>query len=88
MIDATKLFNGKDCIMKKFIQLSLVFILMFVLFQAVSGGSAASPSSVGSNAATHISSPASTPGEGVQMAACLVRIKDVICVLPNVGWNS
>jgi hypothetical protein len=88
MIDATKLFNGKDCIMKKFIQFSLVIIFVFVLFQAVSGGSAVSPGNVGSQAASHISSPASTSVEGVQMAACFIHITGVICVQPNVGWNS
>jgi hypothetical protein len=88
MTDATKLFNGKDYIMKKFTQLSLVLILVFVLFQAVSAGSVVSPSNIGSHAATHISSLASTSVEGVQMAACLVHITGVICVQPNVGWNS
>jgi len=74
--------------MKKFIQLSLVLILVFVLFQAVSGGSVVTPGNVGSHAATHISSPVSTSVEGVQTAACLVHIAGVICVQPNVGWNS
>jgi glutamate synthase domain-containing protein 3 len=74
--------------MKKFIQLSLVLILVIVLFQAVSGGSAVSPGNVGAHTATHISSPASTSVEGIQMAACLIHIAGVICVQPNVGWNS
>jgi hypothetical protein len=74
--------------MKKITQLSLVLILVFVLFQAVSGGSMVSPGNVGSHTATHISSPASTSVEGVQMAACLIHSTGVICVQPNVGWNS
>lgn len=74
--------------MKKFVQILLVVVLVFVLFQAVTGGSLISSGTVGSSAASHVSSAANTSSEGVQMAACLVRIKDVICVRPNVGWNS
>lgn len=74
--------------MKKFIQISLVIVLMFVLFQAVAVGSVNSSGTVSSGTASHVSPTVNTATEGVQMAACLVRIKGVICVQPNVGWNS
>lgn len=72
--------------MKKFIQILLVVVLVFVLFQAVTGGSLISSGMSDSNAN---SSALSASAEDVQMAAeCLVRVKGVICVRPNVGWNS
>lgn len=74
--------------MKKLIQLALVVVLVVVLFQAVAGVSVVSSSSLGSNAASSISSPVDASAQGVQMATCLVRVKGVICVRPNVGWNS
>jgi hypothetical protein len=74
--------------MKKFIQLSLVVILVFVLFQAVSDGSTISSRTGSSNMAGHVASSANISVEGVQMASCLVYVKPVICVQPNVGWNS
>jgi hypothetical protein len=86
MIDITKLFNGKEEIMKKFIQILLVVVLIFALFQAVTGRSLISSGMSDSNAN---SSALSTSAEDVQIAAeCLVRVKGVICVRPNVGWNS
>ena len=74
--------------MKKFIQISLIAVLVFVLLQAVAAGPMVSVSKIGSTAASSISSTANTSVEDVQMAACLVLIKGVICVTPNVGWNS
>jgi hypothetical protein len=74
--------------MKKFIQISLVIVLVFVLFQAVNAGSITSSGTVGANTASRISSPVNVSAEGVQMAVCLVRIKGVGCVKPHVGWNS
>jgi len=74
--------------MKKLIQISLVVVLVFVLFQAVTAGPMVSASKIGSSAASSISSTANTSVEDVQMAACLIRITGVICVTPNVGWNS
>jgi hypothetical protein len=74
--------------MKKIIQISLVVILVFVLFQAVSTASTTSSGTVGISTASRISSPVNASAEGVQMAACLVRIKGVVCVRPAVGWNS
>jgi hypothetical protein len=88
MIDTTKPFNGKEKVMKKIIQISLVVILVFVLFQAVNIGSIASSGSVGASTASRVSSPVHASAEGLQMAACLVRIKGVVCVRPQVGWNS
>ena len=74
--------------MKKLIQISLVVVLVFVLFQAVAGGSVVSSGTVGSSTANHVSPAANASMEGLQMAACLVRIKGVVCVQPHVGWNS
>jgi hypothetical protein len=61
---------------------------VFVLFQAVAAGSVDSSSSSGSNGSSDVSSPVSTSAEGLQMAACLGTVSRVICVMPNVGWNS
>jgi hypothetical protein len=74
--------------MKKFIQISLVIILVFGLFQFIAAPSmdvAAQPSSMG---VRNISSITHAPVQDIQMAACLVRIKGVACVKPLVGWNS
>jgi hypothetical protein len=74
--------------MKKIVQISLIVVLVCVLFQAVVVGPASSSGMVGSSPARHVSSAMDTPVEGVQMAACLVGMKGVICAMPNVGWNS
>jgi hypothetical protein len=74
--------------MKKIIQISLVVILVFVLFQAVNTESISYSGTIGASTASRVSSPVQASAEGVQAAACLVRIKGVICVRPNVGWNS
>jgi hypothetical protein len=74
--------------MKKIIQISLVVVLVFVIFQAVNAGSITSSGTVGASTASRISSPVNASAEGVQMASCPVDIKDGFCVQPNVGWNS
>lgn len=75
--------------MKKFIQISLVVILVFGLFQAIAGGSTVSASKIDSSAASHIFFTAHTSVEDVHAAACMVNIKGVVCVMPNrVGWNT
>jgi hypothetical protein len=74
--------------MKKFFQISLIAVLVFVLFQAAAGGSVISSGQVDLSAASSISSEANTFADGVQMAVCLATIKGVNCVMPNVGWNS
>jgi hypothetical protein len=74
--------------MKKFIQFSLIVVLVCVLFQAAVVGPASSAGMVGSSPAHHVSSAVDTSVESFQMAACLVSVKGVICVIPNVGWNS
>lgn len=68
--------------MKKFIQISLVVVLVLVLFQAAAGGSMGLAGKIGSNVAEYISSLANTPVQGVQVAACPG------CKKPTVGWNS
>ena len=74
--------------MKKLIQISLIIVLVLILFQAVAGGVGVASDQAELGVATNISSVAKTTSEDVQMAACLVEIKGVICVKPNVGWNS
>ena len=74
--------------MKKLIQISLIAILSLGLVQAVASKSAIASGQADLGTATHISSMANTTAEDVPMAACLVNIKGVICVHPNVGWNS
>ncbi len=73
--------------MKKFIQISLVVILLFVLFQATTGGSVVLADQNSSNVVRNISIMANTHVQGVQMVACL-GIKGMICIKPYVGWNT
>ena len=74
--------------MKKLIQISLIAVLVLVLFQAVVGGSAIASDQADLGIATNISSMTNTVAEDAQAAACLVYIKGIVCVTPNVGWNS
>lgn len=74
--------------MKKLIQIALIAVLVLVLFQAVAGGSALASDRADLGTASTISSVANSASEDGQMAACLVSVKGVICVRPNVGWNS
>jgi ABC-type uncharacterized transport system permease subunit len=74
--------------MKKFLQICLIAVLIFVVFQAVVGGALMASSHSQPVTASQTSSTSNTSSEGMQMAACLVSIKGVICVTPNVGWNS
>jgi hypothetical protein len=74
--------------MKKIIQIALIVVLVLGFFQAAAGGSVISSEQMGSSDVTHLSSMSDTSAPGAQMAACLVRVKGVICVTPNVGWNS
>ena len=74
--------------MKKLIQISLIVILVCVVFQGMAGGSMVSASNVESSAASNASFSADTSVEEVQMAACLATLKRVVCVMPNVGWNT
>ena len=74
--------------MKKLIQITLVVVLVFVLFQAVTSGSTISSDTIGSNIASHVSPTVTISADNAQVAACLVSIKGVPCVRPHVGWNS
>jgi hypothetical protein len=73
---------------KELIQVSLIIILVLVSFQAVAGELFTALNHADLGTASTISSLVETSIEGSQMAACLVSIKGVICVKPNVGWNS
>jgi len=74
--------------MKKLIQLSLVVIFVLVLFQTMAAGSVAASHQSELGIARNISSRVSSSTEGVAMAVCFSGIKGVICVMPQVGWNS
>lgn len=74
--------------MKKLLQICLVVILVFVLFQAVVGSIATASGQLDSVAARHNSPTFNVSAESAYMPACLVQIKGVICVRPMVGWNS
>lgn len=74
--------------MKKFTQIFLVVILVLVLVQAATGGSLVLTGRVDSRVASRLSNAANGSAEQVQMAACLETVSRVICVMPNVGWNS
>ncbi len=72
--------------MKKLIQISIVVVLVLMLFQALSGGPTVTAgkicSSEGSTCFT-----ANTSVQSVQVVTCL-GLKGVICVKPDVGWNT
>jgi hypothetical protein len=74
--------------MKKFIQITLIVVLVLVSFQAMAGGSTISAGELGSHATSSISARALAPVADVYAAGCLVRIKGVVCVQPLVGWNG
>jgi hypothetical protein len=74
--------------MKKLIQIALVLILVCVVFQSATDGSMASARNAGSNAVSGTLLTEETNQADVHAAACLVRIKGVICVRPDVGWNT
>jgi len=71
--------------MKKLIQISLVLILILGLFQFMPAES--NSGAIGSSAASSLGITAPI-AEDAYAAGCFVRIKGVICVTPNVGWNT
>jgi hypothetical protein len=74
--------------MKKFLQITLIVVLVLVWFQAIAGGTTVSAGELGSHTTSSISVRADTSVADVYAAGCLVRIKGVICVQPLVGWNG
>jgi hypothetical protein len=74
--------------MKKLIQIALVLILVCGLFQTAADGSMASANETGSSAVSATTLSREINAAGVHATACLVRIKGVICVTPDVGWNT
>lgn len=72
--------------MKKLIQIALVLVLIAGLFQFVTAEPTAG--TVGSSATNSLNLRSTTSVEDTQVAGCFVRIKGVICVTPNVGWNT
>jgi hypothetical protein len=73
--------------MKKFTQIALVLVLIAVLFQFVAPAPVAA-GTISSSAAISNDFRSSATVEDSQMAACLIRIKGIHCVMPNVGWNT
>jgi hypothetical protein len=74
--------------MKKLLQICLIAVLVLVLFQAFAAeGAMASAHNDGVTAGRTVST-LSASAEGAHQSACLIRIKGLPCVIPNVGWNS
>jgi hypothetical protein len=73
-------------IMKKLIQIGLVLVLIVGLFQFVP--TAPTTGTVSSSVTISADLRSTTLVEDTQMAGCLVLLKRVICVVPNVGWNT
>jgi hypothetical protein len=74
--------------MKKFLQITLIVVLVLVLFQAIAGGTTVSAGELGSHAISSISVRTNAPVADVYAAGCLVRVKGGVCVKPLVGWNG
>lgn len=72
--------------MKKLIQVSFIFVLVFVLCQAMVGGSAVPATGNRLNTGQNNMVLATASQQTVQVLICLGT--KVICVTPNVGWNS
>ena len=71
--------------MKKFIQICLVFILVFVLLQVVAGPSMDVTDKLSSSMLQSTSFIGDEPVQDSQMAACM-GAKGVVC--NKVGWNT
>ena len=74
--------------MKKLLQICFIAVLVFVLFQAGAGGGAmasAQNDGVTTGKTLFITSASE---DLAQVSTCWLRIRGVICVMPNVGWNS
>ena len=74
--------------MKRLIQIFLIAILVLVLFQAAASGSVTSSSQIDLGAGSNRSSAANTTLDDAHASICLITIKNVPCIRPNVGWNS
>ena len=74
--------------MKKLLQICLIVVLVFVLFQAVAGGAGMASGQTDLVATSHNSSAINASAEGAHVSTCWVNVRGVICVKPLVGWNS
>ena len=75
--------------MKKLIQIALVLILVCVVFQTAADGSMASANQAGSGAVSGTFLTAETDAADIHaLLICPAGTKGVICVMPNVGWNT
>ena len=74
--------------MKKFIQITLIVVLVLVLLQTMVGGPMASAGELGSRATNDTFVTANRSMDDVYAATCWqLKTRDV-CVKPLVGWNS
>jgi hypothetical protein len=72
--------------MKKLVQIALVLVLLVGLFQFIP--TEPNTGTIGSNASLSTDFRSTATVEDTQMAGCLALLKRVICVVPNVGWNT
>ena len=73
--------------MKKLIQVSLIVVVVFVMVQALIGGTMALTGQTRSNEVQSASFTTITPVQNVQLLTCLDG-RGLSCMKPNVGWNS
>ena len=73
--------------MKKFIKVSLILVVVFMLLQAVIGGAFVSADKMAASFENpqYVTAPSS--GAGIQVLIC-AGSRSVNCVMPHVGWNS
>jgi heme A synthase len=73
--------------MKKLIQVSLIVVLVFVMVQAVIGGTMALTGQTRSNEVQSTYFTTIKPVQNVRLLICPDG-RGVSCMRPNVGWNS
>jgi hypothetical protein len=73
--------------MKKLIQVSLIVVVVFMMVQAVMGGTMALTGQTRSNEVQSTHFTTVTPAQNVQLLICPDG-RGVSCMKPNVGWNS
>lgn len=73
--------------MKKLIQVLLIVVVVFVMVQAVIGGTMALTGQTRSNEIQSTYFTTTAPAQTVQLLICSDG-RGVSCVKPNVGWNS
>jgi hypothetical protein len=74
--------------MKKFIQITLIVVLVLVLLQTMVGGPMASAGELGSKATNDTFFTANESVDNVYAASCWQLRTRELCVKPLVGWNG